>query len=367
MLALRCNGLPEPAATCYNIFMQTTSPTPKIENLVVILLGILVLIALAGVLHLLRGIILPFLVALFLAYLLEPLVRLLTRLHVPHAVATTTALLSTFILLVLMGILLYTGAQSFAKGYPLYEAKLRALIALTAASLNFLPAEWQIGDLSRLLASKSVAGAVLSSLGSFVTFAGHLLLVYIFTIFILVGQRHLPERIHKAFDLEQAQRICDMLERITQELQTYLGTKAFISLVTAILVNVLLVFFDIDFAILWALLAFMLNFIPTIGSTFAAIPPILIAVLKFDSIMPAVWVAVYFTVINVVLGGLIEPKLMGQRLNLSPLLVILSLLFWGWLWGVTGMALSVPIMASIKIACENIPQLRFVSVLMSSK
>jgi predicted PurR-regulated permease PerM len=69
----------------------------------------------------------------------------------------------------------------------------------------------------------------------------------------------------------------------------------------------------------------------------------------------------------VVLGGLIEPKLMGQRLNLSPLLVILSLLFWGWLWGITGMALSVPIMASIKIVCENIPQLRFVSVLMSSK
>src|SRR5687767_12486289 len=118
MRALRCNELPESAATCYNISMQTTSSTLKIENLVVILLGILVLIALAGVLHLLRGIILPFLVALFLAYLLEPLVRLLTRLHVPHAVATTTALLSTFILLVLMGILLYTGAQSFAKGYP---------------------------------------------------------------------------------------------------------------------------------------------------------------------------------------------------------------------------------------------------------
>jgi predicted PurR-regulated permease PerM len=182
-----------------------------------------------------------------------------------------------------------------------------------------------------------------------------------------VGQRHLPERIHKAFDCEQAQRICDMLERITQELQTYLSAKAFISLVTAILVHVLLVFFDIDFAILWALLAFMLNFIPSIGSIFAAIPPILIAVLKFDSIMPAAWVAIYFTAINVVLGGLVEPRLMGQRLNLSPLLVILSLLFWGWLWGLTGMALSVPIMASIKIVCENIPQLRFASVLMSSK
>jgi predicted PurR-regulated permease PerM len=120
--------------------MQTTSSTLKIENLGVILLSILVLIALAGVLYLLRGIILPFPVALFLAYLLEPLVRLLTRLHVPHAVAATTALLSTFILLVLTGILLYAGAQSFAKGYPLYEAKLRALIAsLAAHSTSYQP------------------------------------------------------------------------------------------------------------------------------------------------------------------------------------------------------------------------------------
>ena len=134
----RCKGLPEANATCYNVVMQTTSLVPKIENLIVILLGILVVIAMGGVLHFLRGIILPFLVALFLAYLLEPPVRLLTRLHVPHTLATSLALLSTFILLVLMGILLYTGAQSFAKGYPLYEPKLRALIVLATSSLEFL-------------------------------------------------------------------------------------------------------------------------------------------------------------------------------------------------------------------------------------
>ncbi len=347
--------------------MQTTSPTPKIENLIVILLGILVVIAMGGVLHALRGIILPFLVALFLAYLLEPPVRLLTRLHVPHALATSLALLSTFILLVLMGILLYTGAQSFAQGYPQYEPKLRALITLAISSLEFLPEEWKIGELGKQLAGTSVAGAVLASLGSFVTFAGHLFLVFIFMIFILVGQRHLPQRIHNAFDSDQADRICNMLERITQQLQTYLGTKALISVVTGILVHVLLVSFDIDFAILWALLAFMLNFIPSVGSTLAAVPPVLIAVLKFQSIMPAIWVAVCFTIINVTLGGFVEPRLLGQRLNLSPLLVILSLLFWGWLWGLTGMALSVPIMATIKIVCENMPQLRFISVLMSSK
>ena len=347
--------------------MRTTSPSPKIENVIVILLGILVVIAMGGVLLLLRGIILPFLVALFLAYLLEPPVRLLTRLHVPHALATSLALLLTFTLLVLMGILLYTGAQSFAKGYPLYEPKVRALIALATSSLEFLPEDWQVGELGKQFAGTSVAGAVLSSLGSFVTFAGHLLLVFIFMIFILVGLRHLPRRIHNAFDADQADRICDMLEHVTRDLQTYLGAKALISLVTGILVYVVLVSFDIDFAILWALLAFMLNFIPSVGSTLAAVPPVLIAVLKFQSIMPAVWVAVCLTTINVILGGLVEPRLMGQRLNMSPLLVILSLLFWGWLWGLTGMALAVPIMATIKIVCENIPQLRFVSVLMSSK
>ena len=177
----------------------------------------------------------------------------------------------------------------------------------------------------------------------------------------------LPNRIHEAFDFDRAQRLCDMLERITQELQTYLGTKTLISLVTGIIINLLLVFFDIDFAVLWAVLAFMLNFIPSVGSTVAGIPPILIAVLKFDSLMPAVWIAICITLINILLGGFVEPRLMGQRMNLSPLLVILSLLFWGWLWGLTGMALAVPIMATIKIVCENVPKLHFVSVLMGGK
>ena len=212
-----------------------------------------------------------------------------------------------------------------------------------------------------------MTNAVLSSLGSFVTFAGHLLLIFIFMVFLLVGQHQVPDRIRRAFEPEQAQRINDVLERITQQMQAYLGAKALISFVTGVLVHLFLTLFDIDFAILWGVLACMLNFIPSVGSPLAAIPPILIALLKFDSLMPAVWVAVYLVVINVVLGGLIEPRLMGQRLNLSPLLVILSLLFWGWLWGITGMALAVPIMVTIKIICENLPSLYFVSVLMSGR
>ena len=365
MRTTSCKALPEVVSSCYNFYMQMTST--KTENLTVILLGILVLIALGGVAYILRGIILPFLVAVFLAYLLDPVVRLLSRIHVPHAIATCMALLSTFVLLFIIGILLYAGVLSFVKGYPLYEPKLRALITLGTSYLEFLPADWRIADLGKQLASTSVTNALLSSLGSSLTLAGHLLLTFIFMIFILIGQRHLPRRIYHAFEVEQAQRLCDIIQRITRDLQTYLGAKVLISLVTGILVNLYLVFLEIDFAILWGVLAFILNFIPSLGSTLAAIPPVLIAILKFNSIMPAVWTAAGLMAINILLGGLIEPRVMGQRLNLSPLLVVLSLLFWGWLWGITGMVLSVPIMATIKIVCENIPSLRFISVLMSSK
>ena len=207
--------------------------------------------------------------------------------------------------------------------------------------------------------------AVLASVGTFVTFLGHLLLVLLFMVFILLGQQRLPQRIHRAFGEEQAQRLTLVLQRITRDVQTYLGTKALLSVVTGVLVNLCLVILQVDFAVLWGALAFMLNFIPHIGAPVATIPPLLVAILKFDTLMPAVWVVVCVTLIHIVLGICIEPRLMGRNLHLSPLLVVLSLLFWGWLWGIVGTLLAVPIMATIKIVCENLPSLHFVSALMS--
>lgn len=337
----------------------------RTQELIVILLGILVVIALGGVLYLARSIILPFVVALFLAYLLDPIVRLLTRLRVPRPIAVCAALLTTFVFLALMGTLIYASAQSFAKEYPKYEPKLRLLIATVVTRLELAPPDWQMADLGKKLASATVAKALLASLGSFVAFLGNLLLIFLFMVFILLGQHRLPARIQRAFGPEQAQRILRVLEDITRQVQTYLGTKALISLVTGVLVNLVLTLLGVDFAILWGALAFTLNFIPHIGSPIAALPPVLLAILQFDTLVPAAWAAVSIAAINVVLGGLIEPRLMGWHLNLSPLLVILSLLFWGWLWGIPGMVLAVPIMATLKIICENLKPLRAVSLLMS--
>ena len=340
---------------------QTIGP----QQLIIVFLGIVVAIMLVGVLYLTSSIVLPFMVALFLAYLLDPLVRFLKHFGVPLALAVCFALLVTFVFFGLMGLLFYTSAQSFVREYPTYEPKLRALMTTLTSRLEVASLSWQLSDLGQELSSASLMRAALASLGTFVTFLGHLLLVLLFMVFILLGQQRLPQRIHRAFGEEQAQRLTLVLQRITRQVQTYLGTKALLSVVTGVLVNLCLMILQVDFAVLWGALAFMLNFIPHLGAPVATIPPLLVAILKFDTLMPAVWVVVCVTLIHIVLGICIEPRLMGRSLHLSPLLVVLSLLFWGWLWGIVGTLLAVPIMATIKIVCENLPSLHFVGALMS--
>src|SRR5256885_1223375 len=144
----------------------------------------------------------------------------------------------------------------------------------------------------------------------FLAFLGHLLLVLLFMVFILLGQQRLPQRLHRAFGEAQAQRITLVLHRITRQIQTYLGTKALLSLVSGVLVNLCLLILQVDFAVLWGALAFLLNFIPHVGAPISIIPPVLVAILKFDTLMPAVWVLVSVTLIHVVLGSFIEPRLM---------------------------------------------------------
>jgi predicted PurR-regulated permease PerM len=336
------------------------------QQLIVVFLGMIVVMMLGGVLYLTSSIVLPFMVALFLAYLLDPLVRFLRYFRVPLALAVCFPLFVTFVFLGLMGMLFYASAQSFVSEYPAYEPKLRALVTTLTSRLEVASLSWQL-DLSQEFASASVVRAALASVGTFVTFLGHLLLVLLFMVFILLGQQRLPQRLHRAFGAEQAQRITLVLQRITRQVQTYLGTKALLSLVTGVLVNLCLLILQVDFAVLWSALAFLLNFIPHVGAPVATIPPVLVAILKFDTLMPAVWIVVWVALIHVVLGYCVEPRMMGRSLHLSPLLVVLSLLFWGWLWGIVGTLLAVPIMATIKIICENLPSLRFLSSLMSEE
>ena len=158
-----------------------------------------------------------------------------------------------------------------------------------------------------------------------------------------------------------------MVTSISSQISHYLSLQFLISFTTGSIVWGALTVIGVDFAATWGALAFFLNFIPTIGSILASIPPILIAFIQYyPSVWPGIITLVAITTIQLVIGNGVAPKVMGDRLNLSPVVVLLSLLFWGWLWGVVGALLAIPITAAIKIVCENFSELRPISVMMGS-
>ncbi len=165
----------------------------------------------------------------------------------------------------------------------------------------------------------------------------------------------------------RADDILSVTNTISRQISAYLGALFVISLVTGLLVWGVLVWMGVEFAFTWGLLAFVLNFIPTLGSIIASLPPVLMALVQHaPDIWPAAGVALVLAAIQMTLGNFIAPKIYGERLNLSPVVILLFLLFWGWLWGITGALLAVPIAAAIQIALAHIPSLAPLAVLMGS-
>ena len=208
---------------------------------------------------------------------------------------------------------------------------------------------------------QNVGRFLMSLSGSIFVFASKLVLVVIFLFFILLGKPYFKYKIMKSFSQEKANQLSQITSSITSQIRRYLSLQFLISFVTGILVWFSLKMIGVDFAVTWGALAFFLNFIPTIGSIAASIPPILLALVQFyPNLWPGIITMLVLLAIQLSMGNGIAPKVMGDRLNL------MSLMFWGWLWGIVGALLSIPIAAALKIVCENIEPLHPVSVMMGS-
>jgi predicted PurR-regulated permease PerM len=281
-------------------------------------------------------------------------------------IPTTLAVFVIIILLLgvfyLSGTFLFSRFSAFVTAYPKYHSRMTELIAIVSAQWNldfdpFAGINWG-QNIGRILVtfSQSIFG-----------FVSKLVLVTIFLFFILLGKPFFRYKILKSFSAQDADQISDIAFSITAQIRRYLGLQFIISSVTGVLVWLVLAIIGVDFAITWGAFAFFLNFIPAVGSIVASIPPILLALVQF---YPALWPGVItgFALLTIQLGigNGIAPKVLGDQLNLSPVVVLLSLLFFGWLWGIAGALLSVPIAAAIKIVCENIETLHPISVMMGS-
>jgi len=342
-------------------------------RLINISLGIIVIFIAVWILIIGETIILPFLIALFLSFIMSPVVNLLNRWYIPHGLAVFLTIILAFTIMYLLGLLVYSNVQSFVKQFPVYEIRLKEWIGHLGVQFETFFGQpldfkvWENLDLLNTSQSYSIAKSVLSSVGTFVTFFAKMLIVIILLAYLLIGKRNVNKKIYVAFPDEQADYIVNIIEDITTSVQRYLGAKTLISFITGVLSIIVFYSFGLDFAIFWGFMIFLFNFIPNIGSIIASVLPVLFSLLQFGSVPIAFWMLLILTLIQLSMGNIVEPRLMGYSLNLSPMIVILSLVFWGYIWGIAGMLLAIPILATITLVFEKIKPLRFISVFLRGK
>ncbi len=319
----------------------------------------------------LRSIFIPFFIALFLFFLLNEGVHKLQRWKIPKALVLLGVLAVIFVCLYLCGLLLFTGASSFIENFPAYSEKITRLIKGVLASLK-LPLidvkQYMAGiDWDNILNPAQITALVSGTMGTFTSFIGNLLLVLLLLMFMLGENVSMVTRISRTLSSARAEELLDMVTAIETRIQHYLFIKTMMSVATAAMAALILLLGRVDFVIFTALLVFLLNYIPTFGSLLSTVFPVLITFLKFGFSLRLILVAASLMVMQFVMGNVIEPQVMGKSLHLSPIIILLSLIFWGWLWGVVGMFLAVPITSAIKIILESIPTFKPLAAAMSSE
>ncbi|MCB2263139.1 MAG: AI-2E family transporter [Candidatus Thiosymbion ectosymbiont of Robbea hypermnestra] len=311
--------------------------------------------------HAAASLVAPFLLAGFLAVIVAPAMFSLVHRGTP----AWLALLAVSIVMIAIGgliVALVSGSlNAFMANLPEYQSKLKGLTPELNAWLEGLGIEIPRAALIDYLnAGKAMemAGVLLGGLGDLLTNA---FLIILTVIFILLEASNLPAKLRVGlqasdFSLERLHSVLDNINR-------YMVLKTLLSLFTGGLIWGWLWYLGLDFAPLWALVTFLLNFVPTIGSIIAAIPAVLLALIQLD-VQAALWVALGYLVVNAVVGTVIEPRFMGRGLGLSTLVVFVSLVFWGWVLGPVGMFLAVPLTMVLKIALDADPQTRPIAILL---
>jgi len=306
------------------------------------------------------AIIIPILLAVFVAVLSLPLLSALQRWGLPTIPAVVATVLADIAILSAVGFLVVRSVDEFTGQLPGYQANLEQATNSVVQWISERGGPIEVGD---FLDAERVVDLVGGAVTRVAAVLQNALLVILITVFILSEATSLPAKLRLAFG-EEGDRF-DRWTRTAKDVQHYLGIKTVVGVVKGILTGFLVAFFDIDFPVFWALSAFFLHYIPSLGSFVAAIPPVLIALIQFGP-GSAAGVAIGYLVIDIVLGNMIEPTLMGRRFGLSVLVVFMSLLFWGWVWGPVGMLLSVPLTIIVKIILENTEDLRWLAILLGT-
>jgi len=352
----------------------------------------------------LSNIFIPFVIAYFLFFVFAPLNSFLNKIKVPLFAIIFLDIIITLLFSWGISKIIINSFLSFGESLPVYESKLNAIVSSTSASIGITDPFFTNFSFQNILSKINYSALVGGVFTSTFSVMGNILFILFFFVFVVSGHDSLYEviknryveikskmkikmlreklsvnekdtasstpvddRINEIKNNEET-KISETFKSITDQIQRYVITKIGMNLGAGITIGIVLSIFGLDFAIIWGVFVFLFNFIPTIGSAIALIAPVLMALIQSDSIGYALLIAAVIAGLQTAFFNLLEPMIIGKRLNLNPVVILFSVLIWGYIWGIVGMLLSVPLTAIIKIVISNSESknLKFISDLMSS-
>lgn len=352
-----------------------SNTTENNQRWITYFLGFIVSVIVVVILITFKDILIPITIAILLTYLFHPLLELMKKkLKIPRPIGLVLIFILNFAIIYVLGLIFISSFGGFSAKIEFYGGRLSQITRdiLSPFNLTVLELEGMLGleikkfDAGGLLKKLFDAGIIQGFVSSFSNLISNFFVVMLFWVFMIMGKNKFEERLKVAFssssiDTER------QIQAINEQLQSYLIIKTLISLATGVTFTVILTIYGIDFALFWGLLAFVLNYIPNIGSLLATLFPILIALLEYGFGFTSISIAVLLLIAQSIYGNIIEPKYLGRTMDLSPVFILFSLIFWGWVWGIVGMFLAVPLAAILKILCSNIDSLKPIAIIIGTK
>lgn len=319
---------------------------------------------------LLSSVIIPIVLAIMFSFILLPIVKKLNlKTGLPWVISTILVVFLFTVLFIAISSVLISSLTLIIAEYPKYESKFMAIYQILAKNFgleidetkSFIENMWNFLKVREYVQK----AAVFLSSGIF-SFSKNLFMILLMSTFLLIEMRITKRKMHYAFSKDK-DKITKVSHQIVNETIQYISIKFVISLATGIICFFATWLTKIDFPIVWGFLAFIMNFIPIFGSIISVGLTTLFAIIQFtNSWAIPLFIFIFMTVINLVLGNIIEPRIEGKNLGISPFVILVSLSLWGYIWGFTGMLLAVPLTVIIKIICENIDYLNSVAIILGN-
>jgi len=337
-----------------------------------IMMPILAMAAATAFFYYASPILVPIVMAAALTYLLLPVVDLLKRLKLPHTVAVAIVMAIVLGLFILIVVLLVGQLDDLAAAMPQYKIKIEAAIAklqeYIGEYLVYLPGD--LGSSENLNVDmnqiQQASRYVFKGLGSVTSFTLGSLLIFFLTLFMLLDSEMFQKKLRTMFGTEQAIATEEILTEINRQLKGFIVVKFSVAVGLAAVVTIGLLIFRVKYAYIWGPLVGFMNLIPYVGSVVSAIPPIIVAGIQYNSVMYMIYVAIFFLAIQFTEGNIITPRLTSGSVDLNTLAVLISAMYWGWLWGFIGIILAVPITAAIKVVCDHVEPLKPIGTMLGT-